>query len=349
MNQPVKYRLSVIVPVYNAEKYLEACVGSILRQNVSDMEIILVDDGSTDSSAEICKRLCTQYAVVRSLHQSNAGAGIARNTGIAEAQGRYIAFVDSDDLLMEGMYSELLAKMENAGADAAMCAFSRFSDNGPLRSREVPLDEVVMRTKQVVYQQWLGPLLGGLPGSRPISSSACRGVYKADIIQQHGIRFISERHCLSEDLVFNVDYFAHCACVVTLSGAYYLYRDNPDSSSRSFDLSRFESLKHLCCLLKNRCEDLSLPQEEYLPRIAYRMIEYTSVFTRQIVTRMPFGEAKKNIFRFAADEMFVSAAADCVPESMDFSLRLFRWLMCRRCYFLLFLLIKLYSVVLPRK
>ena len=345
--QQTDIQLSVVVPVYNSEKYLEACVHSILRQDVPGMEIILVDDGSTDGSADICKKLCASDVRVHGVHQCNAGAGAARNAGIAAAKGRYIAFADSDDLLTDGMYGALLSALESAGADAAICAFARFFGDSINRRRESPLDDAVLQTRQEVYKQWLGPLLGGLPGSSPVSSSACRCVYKTDIIQRHGIQFLSERSCLSEDLIFNVDYFAHCTSVVTISQAYYLYRDNPASFSRAFDLSRFESLKHLVSLLAERCAALPLPSEEYVPRLAYRFVEYTSVFTRQAATRLPLRQARAIMNQFANDKIFVAAAADCIPRSMAFSLRLFRWLMCRRWYSALFVLINAYSRLFP--
>ena len=111
--------LSFIVPVYNVEAYLEKCVESILAQDISvtEYEIILIDDGSTDCCGEICDRLTLAHPNVVVIHQSNAGLGAARNTGIQQARGKYIQFVDSDDSLLPGVIGGLLERMETERLD----------------------------------------------------------------------------------------------------------------------------------------------------------------------------------------------------------------------------------------
>ena len=101
-------KVSVIVPVYNAEKYLQECVDSILRQTLADLELILVDDGSTDSSPAICDRYAEQDARVQVIRQANAGLSAARNRGIEVAAGEWVAFVDSDDFIDANMYRTMI-------------------------------------------------------------------------------------------------------------------------------------------------------------------------------------------------------------------------------------------------
>ena len=101
-------KVSVIVPVYNAEKYLQECVDSILRQTLTDLELILVDDGSTDSSPAICDRYAEQDARVQVIHKPNGRAASARNAGLRAASGEYVAFVDSDDWISPEMYEKML-------------------------------------------------------------------------------------------------------------------------------------------------------------------------------------------------------------------------------------------------
>jgi len=110
-------KISVIIPVYNVEKYLEECVGSIQRQTLKDIEIICVNDGSRDSSLEILKKLAKKDKRVVIIDQKNAGAGAARNTGIKAARGKYLGFVDSDDEIFPTMYEELYEKAEKTGAE----------------------------------------------------------------------------------------------------------------------------------------------------------------------------------------------------------------------------------------
>ena len=114
-------KVSVIVPVYNAEKYLQECVDSILRQTLTDLELILVDDGSTDSSPAICDRYAAQDLRVRVIHQANLGLSAVRNRGIEVAAGEWVAFVDSDDFIDANMYRTMIIAAEAEGAQLAVC------------------------------------------------------------------------------------------------------------------------------------------------------------------------------------------------------------------------------------
>ena len=117
-------KLSVIVPVYNVEKYLEECVDSLLNQTLSDLEIFLVDDGSTDRSGAIADRYAGDFPDrVHTLHLENGGQGRARNAALPMAQGDYIGFVDSDDWIERDMYEKMLDRAEQTGADVVVCDF----------------------------------------------------------------------------------------------------------------------------------------------------------------------------------------------------------------------------------
>ena len=103
-----KVKVSIIIPVYNSEEYLDACVAGILKQDMTSYEVILVDDGSTDSSPLICDRLSSTDSRFRTIHKSNGGVSSARNAGIALAQGEYVTFIDSDDILAPGALKALV-------------------------------------------------------------------------------------------------------------------------------------------------------------------------------------------------------------------------------------------------
>jgi glycosyltransferase involved in cell wall biosynthesis len=123
-------KISVIIPVYQAEEFLAKCVDSVLAQTEHDLEVILIDDGSTDCSANICDEYSARDDRVRVIHKDNAGVSAARNTGIAEANGDYIGFVDSDDWIEPNMYERLLAEANKSGADIVMCDATTVYDNG---------------------------------------------------------------------------------------------------------------------------------------------------------------------------------------------------------------------------
>ena len=112
-----KELISVIVPIYNSRPYLEKCFRSIVNQSYQQMEIILVDDGSTDGSGELCDELCRRDERVRVIHKKNGGTGSAKNAGLAAAHGEYIALVDSDDWIDTRAVEKLVSKVEETGAD----------------------------------------------------------------------------------------------------------------------------------------------------------------------------------------------------------------------------------------
>ena len=117
--------ISVIVPVYNVEEYLERCVDSILRQTYTNLEVILVDDGSTDNCPQICEQYASFDKRVRVIHQSNGGLFAARNAGIDAAKGEYLSFIDSDDFISEDMYTSLYGNLKKYDADIAACGMER--------------------------------------------------------------------------------------------------------------------------------------------------------------------------------------------------------------------------------
>lgn len=129
MNQPA---ISVIVPIYNVEPWLCACVDSLLCQSFSDFELILVDDGSPDSCGKICDEYAKKDSRVRVIHQANGGLSVARNSGISAAKGGYLAFVDSDDFVHPDYLKRLYEACQTTGADMAVCAFETANEDGTL-------------------------------------------------------------------------------------------------------------------------------------------------------------------------------------------------------------------------
>lgn len=124
-------KVSVVVPIYNIEKYVGRCVESILKQTYSDIEVILVLDGSTDGSANICKKFSDDRIVI--LEKENGGLSDARNYGLRYAKGEYIMFIDGDDFVDEKLVETLLLNIERTGADISVCSYVNYYDNGETR------------------------------------------------------------------------------------------------------------------------------------------------------------------------------------------------------------------------
>lgn len=140
--------ISVIVPVYNVERYLDQCVESLIGQTYERLEIILVDDGSTDSSGEQCNAWANRDNRIRAVHQCNAGLAAARNTGLDLAKGEYIGFVDSDDYVLPDMFGTLLHNLQESDADLSIISYERENPDGSTYCNAFPDKKIVMTSQE---------------------------------------------------------------------------------------------------------------------------------------------------------------------------------------------------------
>ena len=185
---------SIIVPIYDSEKYLSRCIDSILCQTSPDFELILVDDGSKDKSADICKKYAERDERVRYVRQENAGVSAARNHGIQLARGEYIGFVDSDDEICREMYETLLSDAFESSADIVICDAVTVYSDGRTEDDALPLahSDKLIRKNEIKPEQLLY-----------MAGAAWRCIYKKTLFDDENIRFpIGIK--LSEDRIFNI-------------------------------------------------------------------------------------------------------------------------------------------------
>ena len=232
MNKP---KVSIIVPVYNVEKYLPCCMDSLLHQTLTNIEILLVDDGSPDN----CPAICDEYAIrdhrVKVIHKKNKGLGYARNSGIEIATGEYIAFVDSDDYVELNTYEKLYHLAINTNADVVYFVFRRFNEHGNTWMETTNRAEKRYHTKEDIRGLMLNMIAiePKAVSELIIKCSSCCALYRHDVIKRHEIRFKSERDLMSEDLLFNLDFLLQSSLVITIPDVFYNYRVNMSSLSRT--------------------------------------------------------------------------------------------------------------------
>lgn len=247
-NHPHRPRLSVIVPVYKTERYLDCCMRSLLGQTLGDIEVILVDDESPDRCPAMCDDYAAQDPRVKVIHKKNAGLGPARNTGLDHATGEYVAFMDSDDLIEPQTYAVAVAEIEANGADMVRFMCNRFLDSGESAPISYDAAPVVFDTPDGIRQ--LALCIFDVPSSDmdryDLGGSSCMAVYRHDMIRRHGLRFESEREYLSEDYLFNFDYYLHASKVVWLPRTYYHYRITAGSLTRRLNLGVMDRVEHYC-------------------------------------------------------------------------------------------------------
>ncbi len=219
-----KAKVSVIVPIYNGEKYLEECLDSILNQTVKDIEIICVDDGSTDRSNEILEKYSSNDARIRIYHQENQFAGIARNTGMKYAEGKYILFLDGDDFFDSSMVEKLYNKSEQDKADICVCDGYRYDDE----------NKVALKSKAYLVHNLL-------PDKIPFSiedaeetlfnfttMNLYNKLYRRDFLERTGIKF--KPHRLGEDAGFVLHTLSSAGRITVLDERLFYYRINTNIS-----------------------------------------------------------------------------------------------------------------------
>ena len=239
--------VSIIVPVYKVEKYLDRCVESLVNQTLKDIEIILVDDGSPDNCPALCDKWAEKDGRIKVIHKENAGLGFARNSGMEIAEGRFIGFVDSDDYVKDDMFERLFLAATKENAEIAMCGFRCIG--GIMTEKEDDVQDINCFDEYTVFsgKDGVDKLMLDICGARPEESqdskygfSSVKNIYSAEVIKQNNIKFLSEREVASEDVFFLLDFLEKTNCAVGIPGAYYFYCRNGESLSKSYRGDRFE-------------------------------------------------------------------------------------------------------------
>ena len=233
-------KISVIVPVYNTEAYLSRAIDSILAQSFEDFELILIDDGSTDSSSTICDDYCGKDSRVRVVHNENQGVSAARNCGIDMATGDWVTFIDSDDYVLPEYLQNLYDNSQKYNSDFVMTGIVRVHENNPddkvIREwHELVVDknDIEKLYEENILQYQKGPVIK---------------LFKNEILKKSGVRF-DARLSRGEDALFVYSYLLHCNVLSVAPGAYYYYclRDGSLMSQTlaSYEVERYgyESMK----------------------------------------------------------------------------------------------------------
>lgn len=227
-------KVSVIVPVYNAAAFLEKCVNSILEQSYRNIELILVNDGSTDASADICERYAEKDSHVVYVFQENSGVSAARNRGLDVATGDYIVFVDSDDKLKENAIELLCNHIKEKNADLAICGYELVY---PKHVQPMEIEEAFVSEQGRIACYFADHFL------EAIASSVWGKLYKRELIKHRFDKSIT----MGEDLLFNLHYLKNAHAICALKAPLYEYSQlNPNSLVRKYKIGYYEQDKFVC-------------------------------------------------------------------------------------------------------
>ena len=220
--------ISVIVPVYQAEQCLPACVESVLAQTFFNWELLLVDDGCTDGSPALCDGYAARDDRVRVFHQPNGGVSAARNTGLREARGEFIAFLDADDQLEPRALETLWSMLESSGADTAGCAHLNVTPGGTSPELLLPAG---LYDHQGILDHVVYPLLGDRLRAPVFNGFIWRYLFSGELLRRYRITFSG---AYLEDELFLMEYFCYAQKLAVTDQPLYRYVWNPSSITHKY-------------------------------------------------------------------------------------------------------------------
>lgn len=246
-----KVFFSIIIPVYNVEKYLCQCIDSVLNQNYKNFEIILIDDGSKDNSGKICDDYAKKDTRIKVYHKENEGLSAARNDGLKKANGEYILFIDSDDFIFENVLEKISKVCENENADIIFLkGFKYFDENNIIElDQDIKFEKTLEKEEIIEYLTRLSKFPG----------SACTKTYNKNFLIENNLFFI--KGLVSEDIEWIIRVLKSFNKAYFLNTPYYYYRQNRDGSITNKVFSKnINSMleiinKHATRLPKNKTEE----------------------------------------------------------------------------------------------
>ena len=281
--------VSVIIPIYNTEKFLPLCISSVLNQTLTDIEILLVNDGSTDGSGKICDEYACKDQRIQVIHTLNQGVSHARNQGLETAKGEYIAFMDSDDWIETDMIATLYQLIRTNEAGLATCGYIIENEDGrpiyhinEVKSGKLTQWEAIRSLFNDRYYKYKGNLWDKL--------------YHKKIIDKHHLKF-NEHIYYNEDRLFIFQYLSHCQSAAYTTSPYYHYVTRKSSA---MNLSQKNYTPKLCTFMDafDLMTSLSATFPTYILRaLSADYIKSSFLFYTQHSREIPFNELWDRMLR----------------------------------------------------
>lgn len=281
-------KLSVIIPVYNNEEYIGACVESIINQTYKNIEVVLVDDGSTDNSGAICESLAKQYSNIVVIRQKNSGVSAARNAGIKKSTGDLITFVDSDDTIDADMYEVLINALEENNLDIVHCSYKRI-ENGKVTLVGNSTGEIMIFDRV----EALECLLTG----RIFNGSPCNKVYTREILKDI---YFDEDLRINEDIKLNVIAFDRAKKTGYIDSCKYNYIIRFESSATNTTVSE---IKARDCIKVNKFIYDAVNDVQLRDIVVNRYVNMLCYYYRNITDKSEKKAAKNTLKSFAGQKL----------------------------------------------
>lgn len=261
-------KISIIVPVYKVEKYLERCVDSIINQTLKNIEIILVDDGSPDHSGDICDEYAKQDNRIKVIHQKNGGISKARNAGMDIATGEYIGFVDSDDYIEPLMYEKMYGIANFNDLDLCICNYyEEYEHTNIIKAIKIKNNDEILFNKREVFEYIIRPFYNG-----ELGGYVWNKIYKRNIINDNKIRFVNGL-VLYEDNIFFLELLTCINSAAYLNLELIHYMRNNQSICSTFNLKKYEYMVEMYNARTKVIGMLDFYDEELLIKSNEMMVE----------------------------------------------------------------------------
>lgn len=336
--------VSVVVPIYKTEKYLDRCIESIVDQSYRNLEIILVDDGSPDNCPEMCDAWAAKDSRIKVVHKVNEGLSRARNTGIACATGTYICFFDSDDYVDPDTIKLAHDMAQKSQLDMVIFGMGIKNSREELIGEEVPVTPKQIYEGAEVQDVLLPEALGAnaaIGKSYHIMFSACCVLFSFELIRRANWQFVSEKEIMSEDVYSLLTLYQYVQKVGILPERLYYYRENTSSISRSYRPDRFARNKHFYLQCVKLCEQIGY-SNEVVVRCRHSFLCNAFAALKQVVAyHGNYQKAKDELRAIVDDTVFHQVVQEKRKDKENFNKRVFYWVARNKMYYLCYLLLVL--------
>lgn len=297
----VEIKVSIIIPVYNAENFVENSINSVLCQTYSNIEIIIVNDGSTDKSQEICTKLLQKDKRIVLVNKTNEGAGKARFVGIQKSRGKYICFLDADDIMETCFVEKMVAALENNSADLVECGYCIFSED-LLKKHKVFEKNKIYNREQFKENVIANTIIDGKE-----AVVLWNKIYRKKLIDQYVQIYAAN---VLEDYLFNMQYYLGVEKYVYLNEELIKYRATEDSLSRKYNPELVSELKKILPLKEQYMEKYCMNDSKYQKKHAMWYLNYIYNYLKSGIMYQGFVQRTKSVIK---DPVTISAAHK-VPE-----------------------------------
>lgn len=316
-------KVSIIVPMYGVEKYLDKCVETLENQTLCDIEIILVDDGSPDRCGELAENYAKKDQRIKVIHQENAGLGPARNSGMYTARGEYIGFVDSDDWVDVNMFRRLYQVAREHNADIVAGGHCDWTDGKIVRTKKHPLAGQTVTEKSEIDE-----IRKNLYGrsikdkeTEAFPMSVWIAIYKRSMIVDNCLEF---KNIISEDIIFNISAYKCASCISFTGNTDYCYRqENQASITRSFSDEKVKKYEAYLTTLKEIVSKEDDP--DCLMRVKRASINICRLYVGQVANASASLKEKKAFINSYANSKVIRECWEGYPvHTLPFQQRIFQ-------------------------